>query len=91
MGNETIVVFIPLGALLLAFTLYRLLRGPERIYPGVTVVASVVAAGYIASQARSGYVVWFLVWFALLSVPIGAAAHVAQWLVQRSRTLKANE
>ena len=91
MGSEVVVVFVPLGALLFAVIAYRAARGPERIYPVVALVASVVAAGYIASQARSGYFVWFLIWFALVAVPIGAAAHVTRWLVHRSHAAKAEK
>jgi hypothetical protein len=89
MGSEAIVVFIPLGALLLAFLSYRAARGPERVYPLVALVTSAVTAGYIASQARGGYVVWFLIWFALVSIPIGAAAHITRWLALRNRAVKA--
>lgn len=91
MGSELVLMFIPLGALLFVVIAYGAARGPDRIYPVVALVASVLAAGYIASQARSGYLVWFLIWFALVAFPIGAAAHVTRWLVHRSHAAKAEK
>jgi hypothetical protein len=84
-GSEVVVIFVPLGVLLFWLLAYRVARGPERIYPVAALVTSAAAAAYIASQERGGYVVWFLIWFALVSVPIGAAAHIARWSFQRVR------
>lgn len=89
MGSEVVFVLIPLGALLLAFLSYRAAHGPERIYPFVALATCLVAGVYIAAQGRSGYLMWFPVWFALVSTSAGAAAHVTRWLVQRTYTANA--
>jgi hypothetical protein len=90
-GSEAIVLFIPLGAVLLAVMAYRSARGPERIYPLVAFAVTLGAAGYIAYQQPSGFVMWFLIAFALISLPVGALAHFARWIVRRAQAARTGE
>jgi uncharacterized membrane protein len=83
MGSEIIVVLVPIGIVILLFLLYRIVRGPDRPYPAVVLALTLAAAGYMTLGAQNHRLDWFFIWFTLLVVPIGAAAHALRWLVKR--------
>lgn len=78
MGSEIIVVLVPIGMAIILFLLYRIARGPDRPYPAVALTLTLAAAGYMTLGAPNHNLDWFFIWFTLLVVPIGAAAHAVK-------------
>jgi uncharacterized membrane protein len=83
MGSEIIVLLVPIGIVILLFLSYRIVRGPDRAYPAVSLIAAMSIAGYLTAGARNHYLDWFFIWFTLAVVPLGIAAHALRWAVRR--------
>lgn len=76
MDGEIVVFLVPIGMLIVVLLLYRIARGPHRIYPASSLVAALAATAYVTLGAEQHRLEWFFIWFTLLVIPIGAIAHV---------------